>query len=121
MPVQLVPTIKKEGHLGEYNPALEIIGVLLGQAEILTISAPAVAFFKLQLGHGSTRIRMITIQVEDIAQLHHGAIYIAFRDKRNGILEMLLGPFLGRLAGGQEQGADHQKYNGGKLTQNTHR
>src|SRR6056297_1649954 len=120
MAIQLLPTPEKEGHLGEIDPALEVIRVFLGQAKILTVSAPAVAFFKLELGHRSPRTYVTGIQLEDIAQFYHGAIYIALRDKGDGALIIFLCPLLCRLAGGQKQGAYHQKDSGRELAKNTH-
>ncbi len=99
MALDLIPVATKKRHFGENNPGVEIIGILFGKAQVLTVCGRAVTALHLQLRHFQAGFSVTTVKTEHITQLNDGAIDIPLCNQGEGILVMLLGAFLHGVAG----------------------
>jgi len=111
-----LPVVGLDRKRGEGALPGQAVGILLHEPQILAIGLADIAARALGLGVAQARLAMRAVQLEDIAELHEGAIHIALFQKFQAGLEMALGPLLGGVAKGQEacggqcekRGFDHE-------------
>src|SRR6056297_493329 len=111
MALEFLPVISIEGHLGQRHTALEILGILLDEAQILPIGLGKVTTFAHGKGVERSSVAMERVVVEDPAQIDESQIDLALFHGRQRGLVVPLGAFLGTLAGGE--GEDENKGKGG--------
>ncbi|WP_371039450.1 hypothetical protein [Rhodosalinus sp. FB01] len=99
--LDLVPVVHLEREAGERAPALEVLGVLLDEAQVVAVGALQVAARLLDVGHEQPRLLVAAVELEDVAQFHEGAGVVTLRVERHGVFVMLSDLLFGGLAGGQ--------------------
>ena len=101
------PVAALDGHLGQGAPALHIIRVLLDQAQIVAVALGDVAAFAQQFRIGDARFAVAAVQIEHVAQLDHGPLFVALFEQFEGGSIVFLGPLFGIAEPGEkDDGAD---------------
>ena len=109
MAAHLVPVAPVHGDQRQRAARLDVVGILLDEAQVVAIGARIVAVRDQELGIGGARVAVESVEVEDVPELELGAHRIVRRDQPQRLLVVGLGALLGALAGGeQREGEDRQ-------------
>ena len=112
MAAEFIQVAALEGHPRQRDPGRQIVGILFGQAQILAVGAAGIALACQGFGQGLAGLVVIALDVEDVAELHDGAVQIACGHQvETGLV--IFGRLLGGgFASGQRQGQAHRQGGG---------
>ena len=105
VPAQRVPRLLRNGDPAQRDADVGILGVLLGEAQVLREGAVRVALLEEHLGQRDTRLTVGTVVAEHVAELDRGARQVARLAQLHPGAEEVLRLLLRVLARGQE---DHE-------------
>jgi hypothetical protein len=91
----LRPVLGGNGHFGQCDPRLYIVGKLFGDAQILLVGLRHVAVVTKHAREPGSGLAMLGVMFEDVAELHRCAVEITLLDQPHGILEVFLRALLG--------------------------
>ena len=115
--LELLGFLAVEGHARQGDPGRQVVGILFGQAQILAIGLARVAPGPIGVGQGLAGLVMGALDVENVAELHDGAVHVAFFQQLQAGLVIFLGPLGRGLASGKRQAEADGKGGGQKETQ----
>ena len=101
-----------ERQLDELAECGDVVGRLLGQAQVLGERRLRLAAVAQQPGIGEPGGSVLRVQLEDVAELDLGPRRVAGGDERLGALEMRRGALLGAVAGGERQAGGEEQRKG---------
>ena len=101
-----------ERQLDELAECRDVVGRLLGQAQVLGERRLRLAAVAQQPGIGEPGGSVLRVQLEDVAELDLGPRRVAGGDERLGALEMRRGALLGAVAGGERQAGGEEQRKG---------
>ena len=110
---ELVPVLGPEGHPRQGDPRVQIVGILFGQPQILTIGVTAPILRDQRFGQRLAGLVMGALDIKDIAELDHRAIDIALFQQFQTRLVIFIGLFSRGLAAGKRQ-PQRQGHGGGQ-------
>ena len=93
------PVTAGDCQIRQLQPHVGRVGILLDQAQILTIGFVDLTARQYGFRVKKTRFLVEAVQLEDIAQLDQGAVGVPFGQKRKGRLVMLFRTFFSAVAG----------------------
>ncbi len=109
VPLGLLPVAGVDGELGEDLARLELVGVLLDEAQVLAVGLLQVAALDHHLSIGEPGRLVGAVVLEDVAELDERAVGVAGLQEREPGLVVALGLLGPALAARERQrGAEHQ-------------
>ena len=112
----LVPVVQLGRKPGQRPAALEVLGILLDQAQILADGGADIAAALLDLRIGQPRALVIAVELEDVAELDQRPVDLALLDQGQALLVMLLGALLGGIAGRKQPEAQQDGHQDGEVS-----
>ena len=104
VPLGLVPLPLLDGDGGERRAHVQVVGILLGQAQVLAVGLRDAALLGQDLGQVAPGLPMRAVIGEDVAELDGGAVEVARLAQLDAGIEERRGALLGGVAGRQHQG-----------------
>ena len=104
-----LPVVRLEGETGQRPAALEGLGVLLDETEVVAVGLLEIAAPLLDPGVEEPRLAVASVELEDVAELYERALRVARLRERDRALEMLPDLLLGRLARRERERRDEDQ------------